>query len=133
MGMMQIMPRTAKQLSRELGIPTPTTREMLTPETNVQLGTHYMQQLQKRFNGNIILATAAYNAGPHRANAWQPEYLPVSGDIWVETIPFSETRDYVKNILTYQAIYRHHLGKEVKLSNALKLIPAKKMHATVMR
>ena len=133
MGMMQIMPRTAKQLSRELGIPTPTTREMLTPETNVQLGTHYMQQLQKRFNGNIILATAAYNAGPHRANAWQPEYLPVSGDIWVETIPFSETRDYVKNILTYQAIYRHHLGKEVKLSNALKMIPAKKMHATVMR
>lgn len=133
MGMMQIMPRTARQLSRDMGIPTPSTNDLLTPDTNVKLGTHYMSQLQRRFKGNIILATAAYNAGPHRANAWQPEYLPVSGDIWVETIPFRETRDYVKNILTYQAIYRHHLGKEVKLSDALKLIPAKKMQATVMR
>ena len=133
MGMMQIMPRTAKQLSRSIGIPTPSTRDMLTPETNIKLGTHYMSQLQQQFNGNIILATAAYNAGPHRANAWQPTYLPVSGDIWVETIPFKETRNYVKNILTYQAIYRHHLGKEVKLSQALKLIPAKKMQVTVMR
>lgn len=133
MGMMQIMPRTAQQLSRDLGMPSPSTRDMLTPDTNVRLGTHYMRQLQQRFNGNIILATAAYNAGPHRAQAWQPEFLPVSGDIWVETIPFHETRNYVKNILTYQAIYRHHLGKEVKLSNALKLIPAKKMQATAMR
>ncbi|MEE2729324.1 MAG: transglycosylase SLT domain-containing protein [Pseudomonadota bacterium] len=133
MGMMQIMPRTAKQLSQSIGIPTPSTRDMLTPETNIKLGTHYMSQLQQQFKGNIILATAAYNAGPHRANAWQPTYLPVSGDIWVETIPFKETRNYVKNILTYQAIYRHHLGQEVKLSDALKLIPAKKMQATVMR
>jgi soluble lytic murein transglycosylase len=133
MGMMQIMPGTAKQLSRQLGISTPSTRDMLSAETNVKLGTFYMSQLQKQFAGNIILATAAYNAGPHRANAWQPEYIPVSGDIWVETIPFRETRDYVKNILTYQAIYRHHLGKKVELSHALKLIPAKKMQATVMR
>lgn len=133
MGMMQIMPRTAKQLSRSLGMTTPSTRDMLTPETNVRLGTHYMSQLQRQFKGNIILATAAYNAGPHRANAWQPKYLPVRGDIWVETIPFHETRNYVKNILTYQAIYRHHLGKDVRLSDALKLIPAKKMQATAMR
>ena len=132
MGMMQIMPRTARQLSRELGIPTPSTSAMLTPEVNVRLGTHYMSQLLHRFDGNQILATAAYNAGPHRADAWQPEYLPVPGDIWVEAIPFNETRDYVKNILTYQAIYRHHLGQEPRLSSALRLIPAKRMQATVM-
>jgi len=133
MGMMQIMPGTARRLSHQMGISTPSGNDMLTAETNVKLGTYYMSQLRKQFDGNIILATAAYNAGPHRADAWQPEYLPVSGDIWIETIPFSETRDYVKNILTYQAIYRHHLGKQVALSDALKLIPAKKMQATVMR
>ncbi len=126
-GMMQIMPRTAKQLSRNLGIANPGKYGLLKPDANVRLGTHYMSQLLKQFDGNIILATAAYNAGPHRAKAWRPKHLPVSGDIWVETIPFSETRDYVKNILTYQAIYRHHLGKEVKLSSALKAIHPKFM------
>lgn len=125
LGMMQIMPRTAKQLSRNLGISNPSKYDMLKPDANVRLGTYYMSQLLKQFNGNIILATAAYNAGPHRAKAWRPKHIPVSGDIWVETIPFSETRDYVKNILTYQAIYRHHLGKEVKLSNALRTIHPK--------
>ena len=130
MGMMQIMPRTAKEISNSIGISTPSTREMLTAESNIRLGTVYMSQLLNEFKGNQILATAAYNAGPHRARAWQPKYLPVSGDIWVETIPFNETRDYVKNILTYQAIYRHHLGEQVKLSSALQLIPPKKAQVT---
>ncbi len=103
---------------------------MLTAESNIHLGTVYMSQLLNEFKGNQILATAAYNAGPHRARAWQPKYLPVSGDIWVETIPFNETRDYVKNILTYQAIYRHHLGEQVKLSSAIQLIPPKKSQVT---
>ena len=127
MGMMQIMPRTAKEISRNMGIANPGKHGLLKPDANVRLGTHYMAQLLKEFNGNMILATAAYNAGPHRARAWRPKHLPVEGEIWVETIPFSETRDYVKNILTYQAIYRHHLGKEVKLSNALKAIHPKFM------
>ncbi|RLP53568.1 MAG: hypothetical protein D6160_14525 [Ketobacter sp.] len=130
MGMMQIMPGTAKQISNSIGISTPSTREMLTAESNIHLGTVYMSQLLKEFKGNLILATAAYNAGPHRARAWQPKYIPVSGDIWVETIPFHETRGYVKNILTYQAIYRHHLGEQVRLSSALHLIPPKKGQAT---
>lgn len=130
MGMMQIMPYTAKEISSSIGITTPSTHEMLTADSNIRLGTVYMSQLLNQFKGNMILATAAYNAGPHRARAWQPKDLPVSGEIWVETIPFHETRDYVKNILTYQAIYRHHLGEPVKLSNSLALIPAKRMPVT---
>lgn len=133
MGMMQIMPGTARQLSNSLGLLPPSRSAMLQPETNVRLGTRYMGQLLDQFNGNIILATAAYNAGPHRAKAWQPKYLPVSGDLWIETIPYSETRDYVKNILTYQAIYRYHLGKEAQLSEALSLIPARRLQSTAQR
>lgn len=130
MGMMQIMPATARQISREMGIRNPSTKQMLTPDANVRLGTYYMSQLLEEFSGNMILATAAYNAGPHRARAWRPKTLPVSGDIWVETIPFHETRDYVKNILTYQAIYRHHLGKPAKLSNALRVIHPEPMQVS---
>ena len=125
MGMMQLMPNTARQVSKELGLPVANKKALLTPDLNVKLGTSYMSQLLAQFNGNIILATAAYNAGPHRAEAWQPDYLPVRGDLWIETIPFHETRDYVKKILTYQAIYRSHMGLEAQLSEALNYIPPK--------
>lgn len=130
LGMMQIMPATARQLAREMRIAVPSQNDLLRPEANIRMGTFYLKQLADQFNGNIILATASYNAGPHRAKAWQPKYASMEGDIWVETIPFKETREYVKNILTYQAIYRHHLGEEVALTTALASIPARQTTAT---
>lgn len=132
-GLMQIMPGTARQLARDMRIAVPSPQQMLEPDINIRMGTFYLKQLLERFDGNIILATAAYNAGPHRAKAWQPRYTAMEGDIWVDTIPFKETREYVKNILTYQAIYRHHLGREVALTSALASIPAYQPDATVQR
>ncbi|OUS30644.1 hypothetical protein A9Q99_05520 [Gammaproteobacteria bacterium 45_16_T64] len=125
LGMMQIMPATAKQVSKSIGLRYKGKRSLLSPKNNIQLGTAYMGQLLKRFQGNTILATAAYNAGPHRASRWQPKHLPMAGDIWIETIPFRETRNYVKNVMTYQAIYRAHLGQEIKLAKSLQSIPAR--------
>lgn len=132
-GLMQIMPPTARQLARDMRIAVPSPKELLKPEVNIRMGTFYLKQLMDQFNGNIILATASYNAGPHRAKAWQPKYNPMEGDIWVDTIPFKETREYVKNILTYQAIYRHHLGQDVALSTALASIPARQPNTTAAR
>ncbi|HVL00575.1 MAG TPA: lytic transglycosylase domain-containing protein, partial [Dongiaceae bacterium] len=125
LGIMQIMPGTAKLLSRSMRIPTPNQQQLLDPSRNIQMGTYFLKQLSDQFDGNIVLATAAYNAGPGRARAWQPEMKAVSGDIWIETIPFKETRDYVKNIVTYQAIYRHLLGRDVTLSRSVAAIPPK--------
>ena len=133
MGMMQIMPGTAKQLARDMRIATPSANQLGTPEVNIRMGVFYLKQLLNQFGGNMILATASYNAGPHRAKAWQPKYGAMEGDIWVDTIPFRETREYVKNILAYQAIYRHHLGYDVSLNQALAAIPARQTTATAQR
>ena len=125
LGIMQIMPSTARQVSRQSGIQLKNTYQLLDPNQNIEIGTAYLDQLLNRFNGNLVLATTAYNAGPHRAARWQPENQPMDGDIWIETIPIHETRSYVKNIFTYQAIYRHNLGLEARLSDSLKVIQPK--------
>lgn len=125
LGIMQIMPRTGKQIARRNGIHFKGEKTLLKPEKNIAMGTLYLAELLDRFDNNMVMATAAYNAGPHRVKQWRPKYDNLPGDIWVETIPFKETRGYVKNILTYQAIYRYQLGKDIRLAEAIKLIPPK--------
>ena len=126
LGMMQLMPATAKQTTRKLGLRYKGEQSLLDPRRNIKVGTAYLSELVKKFNGNIVLATAAYNAGPHRVKRWRPTDQVIKGDIWIETIPFSETRNYVQNIMTYQAIYRYQLGQAPKLSQSLSYIYPKK-------
>lgn len=115
MGLMQVMPATAKETARRYNIPLRSNNQVLNPETNIQLGTAYLNQMMNQFNGNRILATAAYNAGPGRVQKWleNSEYLPY--DIWIETIPFDETRQYVQNVLTYSVIYGEKLNMPTRL------------------
>ena len=124
-GMMQLLPTTARIVARSSGIPYKGLKDLLNPETNITLGTYYMSQLLERFNYNIVLATAAYNAGPHRVDKWlanehYPENIP--GDIWIEMIPFKETRHYVKQVLSYQVIYQHLMGNEPDLLSSIQVI-----------
>jgi len=96
-GLMQLMPATAKQMGKELGIKAPKWR-LIESELNIKLGVRYLGHVLNRFDNHIVLAAAAYNAGPHRVNKWL-ERGTVDADIWVEVIPFDETRDYVKAVL----------------------------------
>ncbi|MGJ8694048.1 MAG: transglycosylase SLT domain-containing protein [Thalassotalea sp.] len=114
-GLMQLMPATAKQLARK----RVTRKKLYNPQENVKLGTKYLQQLLQRYKGNQVLATAAYNAGPHRVNQWLKDRPELPADIWIETIPFKETREYVKSVMAYQQIYLLKLGQKVKLFNQL--------------
>jgi soluble lytic murein transglycosylase len=123
MGLMQLMPGTAKLVTRKAGEKYPGNRAMLEARTNIRIGTRYMASLFEQFDGNLLLATAGYNAGPHRSLSWQHPTQTIPGDLWVETIPIEETRDYVKNIMTYQAIYRWHLGQAPRLSSSLEQVP----------
>lgn len=123
LGLMQLMPGTAKLVSRRAGEQYPGNRALLSARTNIQTGTRYMAKLFKQFKGNLLLATAGYNAGPHRAISWQHPTDAIPGDLWIETIPIEETRDYVKNIMTYQAIYRWQLGRPPRLSSSLVQVP----------
>lgn len=115
-GLMQIMPDTAQYIQRNaaLGRAGQRSPNLYNPSENIRYGTHYLSDLLRRNNGNWLLATASYNAGFHRVQQWVPK-TPVPVDIWIETIPFQETRDYVKAVLTYQQIYVSLLGRDDKL------------------
>lgn len=100
-GLMQLLPSTAKLVARK----EVSQFELFNPSYNISLGTRYLSDLQRRLGDNWLLATAAYNAGIYRVYDWLPAQ-PVEADRWIEMIPYHETRNYVKNVLAYQQIYR---------------------------
>lgn len=104
-GLMQLMPATATQLARQLGIPDPGAYGILDPQTNIRLGSTYIRDMLERYRGNRLAATAAYNAGPGRVDRWLRGSTTVPFDLFVESIPFRETRHYVQAVLTYRAIF----------------------------
>ncbi len=110
-GLMQLMPATAKQVSKQLKIRAPTRQDLYTPSFNINLGSKYIGDMLNRFNGHRALASAAYNAGPHRVYAWLPEKKELPADVWVDTIPFTETREYVRAILAYTAMFEWKLNQ----------------------
>lgn len=110
-GLMQIMPATAKQLARK----KVSTQYLFKAKNNINLGTKYLRNLLDRHHGNQVLATAAYNAGPHRVKSWLKDAEPLPADVWIETIPFKETREYVKSVLAYQEIYQDKVGQKGSL------------------
>lgn len=110
MGLMQLMPATAKETARKFGIPLASPQQVLNPDTNIQLGAAYLSQVYDQFNGNRVLASAAYNAGPGRVRQWLRGANHLSYDVWVENIPFDETRQYVQNVLSYSVIYGQKLN-----------------------
>lgn len=110
MGLMQVMPATAKETARKFGIPLSNPNNALLPSVNIQLGAAYLSQIYGQFNGNRVLASAAYNAGPGRVRQWLRGADHLSYDVWVENIPFNETRQYVQNVLSYAVIYGDKLN-----------------------
>lgn len=103
LGLMQIMPKTGKNLSRNLNLHKV---NLLDPELNIRLGSIYLRYLLKMFNGNATLATAAYNIGPTRVTNYLPLYRHLPSDVWVEILPWKETRDYIKSVSLARNIYK---------------------------
>jgi len=123
LGLMQLMPATARQVAKQLKSRIQIPADVLKPDTNLRLGISYLSGRYQQFNQNVVLATAAYNAGPHRVSRWLPEQNAVTADRWIESIPYDETRKYVKRVLTYTAIYEQRLGqKTVRLHQRMPLI-----------
>jgi soluble lytic murein transglycosylase len=110
MGLMQLMPATAKETAKRFGIPLSSPQLAYRPEVNIQLGAAYLSQIYGQFNGNRVLASAAYNAGPGRVRQWLRGANHLSYDVWIENIPFDETRQYVQNVLSYSVIYGNKLN-----------------------
>jgi soluble lytic murein transglycosylase len=98
-GLMQLMPATAKWVAQKIKLDNYHPSRVTEMDTNVTLGTHYMKMVLDSLDNHPVLASAAYNAGPGRARRWRAD-RPLEGAIYAETIPFSETRDYVKKVMS---------------------------------
>ncbi len=108
-GLMQIMPDTARWAAHRIGLKGYRKGLIHQLDVNLRLGTYYMKNVYSRFDDNPVLASAAYNAGPTRANRWRGEE-PLEGAIYAETIPFDETRDYVKKVMSNTIYYAKLFG-----------------------
>ena len=111
-GLMQLMPSTGRALARRQGRRF-NPRDLYSVPHNLDLGSAYYRHLLDRFDGCRPLALAAYNAGPSRVRRWLGRDRPL--DIWIETIPYPGTRDYVKAVLAYSVVFEHRLGRRAAL------------------
>lgn len=110
MGLMQIMPDTGKMIAKELSTRLSNSNQLLDTDTNIRFGISYLSKVLNRFDQNTALATAAYNAGSQRVKGWLPDEK-VTTDVWIENIPYKETRHYVKQVLAFATIYDDRLKR----------------------
>ncbi|NMP17846.1 transglycosylase SLT domain-containing protein [Thalassotalea sp. Y01] len=109
LGLMQVLPGTARYLTGNKSLKR---SQLLQAETNVDIGFKYLKYLLDKFDNNIVLATAAYNAGPGKVNRWLKKAPNMTMEKWIETIPYKETRNYVKSVMAFTEIYMQKLGQE---------------------
>lgn len=114
MGLMQLTPTTGREVSRRNKLPLSGSAELYVPERNIPLGTAHLRELLEEFGGNPVLATAAYNAGPTPVKRWLAEHPGGSADLWIETIPYSETRSYVGTVMAFAAVYDWRLDDKIR-------------------
>jgi soluble lytic murein transglycosylase len=105
-GLMQVMPATAREIFKQLGMPGFSTAKLRQPDISLRLGTFHLKQVVSQFNGSVELALAAYNAGAHRAKEWITWGEFDEPAEFVETIPFTETRGYVQSVLRNRDMYQ---------------------------
>lgn len=128
-GLMQLMPATAKETAGKLGVKYSASRLTSDAEYNALLGSTYLKAQLERFDGSLLLAAAAYNAGAGNARKWvktfgDPRSDAIDPVVWVELIPVQETRTYVKRVLGNYLVYRARLGKDdLSIGDALRKIP----------
>ncbi len=121
-GLMQVMPATANEIARKIGMDS---SELHTMDGNIRMGTWYMADAKSRLNNDEVMATAGYNAGPSRARRWQAS-TPLEGAIYAETIPFNETRDYVKKVMTNATYYASLFNEpQTSLKKRMGTVPAR--------
>ncbi|WP_257460209.1 lytic transglycosylase domain-containing protein [Archangium lipolyticum] len=122
-GLMQVIPPTARAIAKQLAEPAPAPAELFSPSLNIKYGAWYLSQLMKRFS-HPALAAAAYNAGPEATVRWVKEKGSLPLDLFVEEIPFRETRGYVKQVLADLYLYQSFYGKDAAPQRLSLTVPA---------
>jgi soluble lytic murein transglycosylase len=119
LGLMQLMPSTARSVAKSLGMKRPRRSDILEIDNNINFGTQYFKMVLNRFENNVSLAAAAYNAGPLNVRNWLPQIDVMPADLWVETVPFKETRNYVQAVLAYATVFDKSLGRDTLISSRM--------------
>lgn len=120
LGLMQMMPQTGRQVAKRLSVEPPSRDGLLDVDTNLKFGSAYLRTMLDQYNGNLVLAAAAYNAGPRRVADWLERNADLPPTVWIEAISFHETREYVKSILAFAAVFNWRLnGESGRLSEYL--------------
>lgn len=119
-GLMQLLPKTARQMAKREKIKMHSQQQLFTPSTNINLGSAYIKYLSMKFKHHPVLVAAAYNAGPKQVRYWIKNHPPKEVDIWIETLPFYETRNYLKNVMAFYAVYQYRLNHELDISSFIK-------------
>jgi len=114
MGLMQVTPGTARQISSTHGLPYQGRSQLLVGPENIRFGSTYLRELLDRFGQNPVVVTGAYNAGPEAVQRWLGSRAIEDPAIWIETLPYYETRDYIPRVLAFTAIYDWRLGQPVR-------------------
>jgi len=114
-GLMQLMPTTAKIVSKTERIAYSNQKQLFSSSKNINIGVAYLQQLAKSFQNHPILMAAAYNAGPKQVRFWMKNHPPKEMDLWIETLPWVETRNYLKNVIAFYAVYQYRLHEKPNL------------------
>jgi soluble lytic murein transglycosylase len=122
-GLLQLMPETARRLAAEVGTPFDE-RRLRAPAVNLDLGGRYLAKMLHAFNGSVPMAAAAYNAGPRAVRRWLERMKGLDADLWVAMIPFEETRVYVSKVMSNLARYAYLEGGESALPTMDLGLPA---------
>ena len=128
LGLMQLMPETGLAVAKQIGLRLKGPHELFEIDKNIAIGSEYLRQVLQKFGGSFQLAAAAYNAGPSRVRSWMPKSGCVPADVWIDTIPFLETREYVRRTMYYATIYEYRLGSRMgSMSERLAAVGADAM------
>jgi soluble lytic murein transglycosylase len=119
-GLMQVMPYTAGVVSKAAKISYTNQNQLFTSEKNINIGVAYLKQLAQRFSNHPILMAAAYNAGPKQVVHWLRTHPPKDIDVWIETLPWQETRNYLKNVMAFYVVYQYRLNQKPNLEHFLE-------------
>ncbi|HLG19623.1 MAG TPA: transglycosylase SLT domain-containing protein [Bdellovibrionota bacterium] len=125
LGLMQLMPQTAREVTKEGGESVPEKTELLVSHRNVELGARYLKKQLINYNGNLVYALAAYNAGPRKVDIWVRQWKKLPNEEFIELIPFPETRNYVKSIVRNYAFYAQLLEQRKVQPSDLQLVTRK--------
>ena len=121
LGLMQLMPATVKQIAADWQQPWSNDFNLVIPAINIKFGSHYFKQILSDMDQQYVLAIAAYNAGGKRVKQWRPRDHALPADIWIETLPYKETRTYIASVVLYAFIYQQRLQRnELKMFDFMR-------------